>query len=481
MSTSASRARTCAEAPLTLRRAGRRRRSACATPSALWANLGHQPAAAGGRGVRRAGRPPARRDAARDRGRRGHRRGAARAWPPRRPRASACRRWCCCAGCSAAAGRYLPTGLNLVQCLGWATFEIVIIAEAASRALDAPRWPFVLGAGGAGHRDGAAAARRRCGCWRGTRVWAAARRRWSTCSSACCAEPLPQVEEGGAGSFWSAVDIVIALPVSWFPLAADYTRHVRDAADRLRRARPVGYGVATIAMFTLGVLALAAYGAGGPGRHRRAAGRAARPARGRWCCVAVEVDEAFANIYSTAVSTQNLSARLDRRVLAVVVGTVATLLALSLDVVAYEPFLFLIGAVFVPLAGVLRGRLLPAARAAPGTSPSDAPARPALLLPWAAGFVAYQLTAADLLRRHRRRLDVVVGRAPGRPRHLADQRPVGLAGQPHRRLAAHDRRGAAGRGPGQAVGPGAGPGACRLTPSRRGRSRQRPRSRRRTR
>ena len=41
----------------------------------------------------------------------------------------------------------LPTVLNLVQCIGWATFEIVIIAEAASRALDAPRWPFVLAAG----------------------------------------------------------------------------------------------------------------------------------------------------------------------------------------------------------------------------------------------------------------------------------------------------------------------------------------------
>src|SRR5215470_11831306 len=42
---------------------------------------------------------------------------------------------------------YLPTVLNLVQCVGWATFEIVIIAEAAARLLHAPRWPFVLGAG----------------------------------------------------------------------------------------------------------------------------------------------------------------------------------------------------------------------------------------------------------------------------------------------------------------------------------------------
>src|SRR5680860_1338176 len=42
---------------------------------------------------------------------------------------------------------YVPTVANLAQCVGWATFEIVVIAEAASRILGAPGWPFVLGAG----------------------------------------------------------------------------------------------------------------------------------------------------------------------------------------------------------------------------------------------------------------------------------------------------------------------------------------------
>src|SRR5258705_4189737 len=42
---------------------------------------------------------------------------------------------------------YLPTVFDLVQVVGWATFEIVIIAEAASRFLHAPRWPFGLGSG----------------------------------------------------------------------------------------------------------------------------------------------------------------------------------------------------------------------------------------------------------------------------------------------------------------------------------------------
>jgi hypothetical protein len=70
---------------------------------------------------------------------------------------------------------------------------------------------------------------------------------------------------------------------------------------------------------------------------------------------------------------------------------VATLLALTFDIAAYEPFLFLIGAVFVPLVGVfvVAYYLLP--RGTWDVSDS-APARPPLVLAWLAGFVAYQLT-----------------------------------------------------------------------------------------
>jgi NCS1 family nucleobase:cation symporter-1 len=202
-------------------------------------------------------------------------------------------------------------------------------------------------------------------------------------------EPLPAVEEGGAASFWTGVDVVIALPVSWFPLAADYTRHSRDARSAFV-GTAAGYGLSTIAMFTLGALALAAYGDVGldviDALLAVPLGLLAV-----LVLITVEVDEAFANVYSTAVSAQNVAARLDRRLLAALVGTVATVLALSLDVVAYEPFLFLLGSIFVPLAGVfvVAYWLLP--RGAWDTS-DDAPARPSVLVPWAVGFVSYQLT-----------------------------------------------------------------------------------------
>jgi putative hydroxymethylpyrimidine transporter CytX len=280
----------------------------------------------------------------------------------------------------------LPTALNVLQCLGWATFEVVIIAEAASRALHTPRWPFVLAAGAVStlmalRPLGAVKVLARFA------VWAAV---------ACLAylfvrvlrQPLPPVEQG-AGSFWSAVDVVVALPVSWFPLAADYTRHTRDGRTAAVGSA-AGYGVATFAMFTLGVLALSAYGASGLDV-LNALLAVPLGIVAVLVLVAVEVDEAFANIYSTAVSVQNVAPRVDRRVLAVVVGALATVLALSVDIVSYQPFLYLLGAVFVPLAGVF---VVAYALAPAGTwdVSDDAPARPALLLPWAAGFVAYELT-----------------------------------------------------------------------------------------
>ncbi len=283
---------------------------------------------------------------------------------------------------------YVPTVANLAQCVGWATFEIVVIAEAASRIFDAPRWPFVLVAGALA----TLMALRPLGVMRLLARYAV----WVALAAVVylfvqvLRQPLPaRAQVGNATSFWTAVDVVIALPASWAPLAADYTRHVRSTRSAGLGAA-VGYGTATIVFFTLGMLALVAYGAGGLDVIDALL---AVPLGGLaiLVLVVVELDEAFANIYSTAVSSQNIAARWDRRALAVGVGTVATLLAMSFDIVAYEPFLFLIGSVFVPLVGVLLVAYYLLPRGAWDVS-ETAPAKPLLMVPWAAGFVAYQLT-----------------------------------------------------------------------------------------
>jgi len=103
-----------------------------------------------------------------------------------------------------------------------------------------------------------------------------------------------------------------------------------------------------------------------------------------------ELDQSFADVYSTAVSIQNLRPLLDRRVLALSIASLATVLALWTNIADYENFLVLIGSVFVPLSAVFTIDFFVLSHGTWNLSPR-APRRLTMLVPWAAGFVAYQL------------------------------------------------------------------------------------------
>jgi purine-cytosine permease-like protein len=68
-----------------------------------------------------------------------------------------------------------------------------------------------------------------------------------------------------------------------------------------------------------------------------------------------ETDNAFADIYSAAVSLQNLWPHLSQRLLVALIGLVSLLLAAFLTMTEYFNFLLLIGSFFVPLFGLLAG------------------------------------------------------------------------------------------------------------------------------
>lgn len=283
------------------------------------------------------------------------------------------------------AGSYVPTVVNLAQCVGWSVFEIVIIAESADRVIGGGwRWPIVLVAGVVATAMAV----------RPLAVVTLLRRYivWLVIGSTIylfvqvLRADLPGLTDGGWNGFWPAADLVAALSVSWMPLAADYTRQSRSAKDAFWGAA-IGYGTSSALFFTLGVLAFVTRGGDDV-----IASLLAIPAGAIALFVLAvdEIDEAFANIYSTAVSAQNLAPRVDRRVLAVGVGAVATVLALAFDIQQYENFLYLLGSVFVPLFAVfivdyyvLRWRRWDVSDHAPG--------RWLMLLPWLGGFVTYQL------------------------------------------------------------------------------------------
>src|SRR5205823_1022623 len=107
-----------------------------------------------------------------------------------------------------------------------------------------------------------------------------------------------------------------------------------------------------------------------------------------------ETDEAFANIYSTAVSLQNYLPRASQRLLIIGVAIVATAISLGIDLTQYQQFLLLLGAFFVPLFGVLLADWLVAGRHYTREHVFGGPAfRPGMIASWIAGFCLYEWIA----------------------------------------------------------------------------------------
>jgi putative hydroxymethylpyrimidine transporter CytX len=287
---------------------------------------------------------------------------------------------------------YLPTALNLLQCLGWAMFELWVIAAAADQLLPwHAHWAYVLAAGALT----TLMALRPLGVVRVLRRYALAAVVLATVYLfvQLARHPLPPLTDGSWSGFWVAADTPIAVAVSWIPLAADYARHARSPRSAFTGSM-LGYSVAQIACYALGLLAFSTVAhAGGDTQHELFGAFLAVPLGFLAFAVLItrELDESFANVYSTAVSVQNLRPGADRRVLALVIGVLATAGALVLHIADYQNFLYLIGSVFVPLSAVFTVWFFLVRRRTGWDTSASAPARPLLLVPWLLGFAAYQL------------------------------------------------------------------------------------------
>ncbi|HEX2293030.1 MAG TPA: cytosine permease, partial [Gaiellaceae bacterium] len=295
-------------------------------------------------------------------------------------------------------GSYAPTALNALQCLGWATFELIIIAAAASALSDEllgveakAAWTVFFGVLAAafallGPVGFVRRILRRFGVW--IVLASLAYLSWWALSEADLRALWNAPGEGG--SFWLGVDLVIAITVSWVPLVSDYTRFSRDRRSAFWGAGG-GYFLGGTWMLALGVFIVLSRGVSDPVEIPPAVAAAGLAAALALLAVTLdETDEAFANVYSTAVSLQNVFGDIPQRALIAAVAALATLGALVVELRNYESFLLLLGSCFVPLFGVLLADWLRAGAHYTRSHIFDAPPwRPELIAAWILGFALY--------------------------------------------------------------------------------------------
>jgi NCS1 family nucleobase:cation symporter-1 len=302
-------------------------------------------------------------------------------------------------------GSYLPSLANVIQLVGFGAFEVIIMAQASARLATPivgpgtyPAWAVIWSAvvilmGLGGPLVVVRQWLEKAGIWivLATAAWMVIYIVTHFDLGAAVARP-----GDGSLTFAQAIDLVVVMPISWLPLAADYNPLARDTRSAFL-GTVAGFAVANISFYALGVLLILVL----PGGDLIGSILSiAFGAAGLALLLGDEADNAFADIYSAAISVKNVRPGWSTRWLVVSVGAVVLAIALAVDLTQYQNLLFLVGSLFTPLFGVLfadyfllRRRAYRTAELYP-TGPSTARLKGVnvvALLAWGAGIGSYLL------------------------------------------------------------------------------------------
>jgi NCS1 family nucleobase:cation symporter-1 len=253
-------------------------------------------------------------------------------------------------------GASIPAILNVIQLVGWGSFEIIIMGEAADTlakgaiGVEAPLlWIVLFGvlATAVAATGPVSFVRRFLRRWGlALIVLASAWLTYALLAQQDLRGLFARPGTGGMG-FGAAVDIVAAMPLSWLPVVADYTRFGRSSGAMFRGSA-LGYFIANVWFYGIGATyALVSGGEGSIVATLALAGGGLA----LFVILLDETDNAFAAVHSAAVSSGTM-VRAPVPRLALGIGALCTVLALTVPIAQYEGFLLLIGSVFAPLFGV---------------------------------------------------------------------------------------------------------------------------------
>lgn len=266
----------------------------------------------------------------------------------------------------------IPIVLNIVQLIGWASFELVIMRDSTAAIVE--------------KMAGIALSP-----WLTTSLWGGllavlmlapmltlVRQFVSRIGLPLVIASLAwltwqfwiRLDDAGVSAFWnragdgsmgllSGMDLVMAMPISWLPLIADYARHGKQASGAFWGTWG-GYAIANMWCYGLGVLVATT---ADPGTDLVGALLLAQGGLIALGLIMIdELDNAYGDLYSASISASAIQPRQatshwSLKRIALTLTVVSTLIAIVLPMTQLEPFMLLLSSIFIPLYGTVLGHM----------------------------------------------------------------------------------------------------------------------------
>lgn len=187
---------------------------------------------------------------------------------------------------------------------------------------------------------------------------------------------------GDEMSFGAAVELSVAMPLSWLPLISDYTREAKEPV-KATAASAVTYGIVSCWMYVIGMGAAIFTGEYDIAQIMMKAGLGII---GLLIIVFSTVTTTFLDAYSAGVSSESVLSRINGKWFAVAVTVIGTVCAILFQMTDITDFLYLIGSVFAPMIAIMIADYFIIKK-----NHSESAVNVMNLVIWVIGFVVYRI------------------------------------------------------------------------------------------
>lgn len=149
-------------------------------------------------------------------------------------------------------------------------------------------------------------------------------------------------------SFGAAVELAVAMPLSWLPLISDYTREAKEPV-KATAVSAIVYGLVSCWMYVIGMGAAIFTGESDIAQILLKAGLSIA---GLLIIVFSTVTTTFLDAYSAGISSESIVSTIKGKYAAIAVTVIGTLGAILFPMDDITDFLYLIGSVFAPMIAI---------------------------------------------------------------------------------------------------------------------------------